>query len=151
MHECIFKYFPSLVWNISEDAIWYVSNLFWEQHNSFTTRLHKTRYIQLLKVVKDLQPEWKNTFERFKSSILPILGLEIKVRSIPCEVKDNIENVDEEKSDHKSKIDSVEIYIQGFNRLSVPLAHHSHGSQIHLFLKFKVNQKKSGYWPMLNF
>ena len=81
--ECFFKHFSSLVRNISKDPIWDISDLFREQHDSFASGLHKTRYIQLLKVVKDLQPE--NMFEDFKATFYLFLGW--RLRSGVCQVK----------------------------------------------------------------
>ena len=69
------------------------------------------------------------------------------MRSIPGEIKDNIDDIDEKESDNKSEINSVEVCLQSFNRLPVPLAHHS----AHLFLKSEVNQVKAGMWPVLKF
>ena len=64
---------------------------------------------------------------------------------MPGEVKDNIEHVDKEESDQESKIDSVEVHLQSFNRIPVPLAHYSHGLQIHFVSQIQSQSGESGF------
>ena len=101
----------SCTWNICEDSVWYVANLFWQQQDSFTPRLYKTGYIQLLKIVKDLQPEWRKYIWDISDWFSPLSWLEVNVRSDPGKIENDIEHIEEEESHDESQVDSAKVHL----------------------------------------